>query len=442
MKVYLFQGVNYLPKVGLKNNVKQSYVIQDDISSIVDNEKPKNITFGLANAGKLKKLFSHGLPCMYSGIEMIDPKKVQRFMGLKVYDLPISELLKILSQFESSIVGIEKQVYDLVKEQSLIFPEKTLNETFRTLTPIYERRLKKKQQPILEELNITARELPESFKYKYKLFMKETEDRFNKKPIHINFSKKEFIYKLEKIQKDIIQQQNPKAGRVVDKLLSVAQTFAPETNKKTEAKQKEIITFMEIILKRSVLKKNIAIKELLENSKNKLNHKKMLIPFTRKSFLYDLQKLIESLHNGDLQEKLLEIAQKLPTSQESKSAYIVKYSRESSEKIFYRLLWPSFASVEHIHPQSHGGEDILSNYGGATTRENTARQNILFTKQLKRRPLAKIYCQKYLDRLIEFAKKGVFRKYNMDIRYIEDFKQSIKTESKGSLVLDTSELYR
>ena len=35
-----------------------------------------NISFGLANANKLKILFKYDIPCMYSGIIMIDPQKL------------------------------------------------------------------------------------------------------------------------------------------------------------------------------------------------------------------------------------------------------------------------------------------------------------------------------------------------------------------------------
>ena len=38
---------------------------------------PCSTILGIANAGKLKQLFAYSIPCMYSGIEMIDPKKVQ-----------------------------------------------------------------------------------------------------------------------------------------------------------------------------------------------------------------------------------------------------------------------------------------------------------------------------------------------------------------------------
>ena len=439
MKIFSVQSVYYQKNgvVKYKTNTK----LTNPINSFEKNVYPQ-ITFGLANAGKLKKLFSHGLPCMYSGVEMLDPKRVQRMMNTGVYKLPLKELIKTLKPFEESIVDIEGQVYKLIKEKALISPDISLQEAFVELSHVYKKRLRKKQAPIFEELVSAAQNLPDGFKYKFRLFMQETDDKLNDKPVYVPFSKTEFKYKLEKIQKDISQHKNPKALKVVNKLLLETERLDDKTHLRNIKKQKEIISFMDMILKHSILKTNPALIKLLEDSITKLNHQKLNIPFSRKSFIYDLQKLIDKVPNKNLQDEMIEIARKLPTSQESKSAYIMKYSSQSSEKIFFRLLWPAFASVEHILPQSCGGKDCMKNYGGATTRENTARQNIDFTKQLERKPEAKINCQKYLDRLIEYAKKGIFAKYNLDVGHIEDFKETIKKESKGSLVLDTSELYR
>ena len=48
--------------------------------------KKDNTSFGsIANAGKLKTLFSYGLPCMYSGVEMIDPKRAQKLLKNGVF---------------------------------------------------------------------------------------------------------------------------------------------------------------------------------------------------------------------------------------------------------------------------------------------------------------------------------------------------------------------
>ena len=103
------------------------------------------------------------------------------------------------------------------------------------------------------------------------------------------------------------------------------------------------------------------------------------------------------------------------------------------------MLWPSFASVEHILPKSRGGADVMSNFGGATTKENSDRFNIDFSQQLKRKPESKINCQKYIDRIIELARSGIFEKHNIDIKYIRDFKDTILKQSKGALVLNIAE---
>ena len=119
----------------------------------------------------------------------------------------------------------------------------------------------------------------------------------------------------------------------------------------------------------------------------------------------------------------------------------MKLEKEPSDKIIYRILWPSFASVEHIYPKSCGGIDDMSNFAGACTRENSERGNIDFTEQLKRRPMTPIYCQKYVDRLIELVKEGIFAKHGIDTSYIEEFKHTIFEESKGKINVDISELY-
>ena len=98
------------------------------------------------------------------------------------------------------------------------------------------------------------------------------------------------------------------------------------------------------------------------------------------------------------------------------------------------------ASIEHIYPKSCGGADALNNFGGACTKENSDRQNLPFVSQLMRKPETKKNCQKYIDRLIELANAKVFKKNNFSIKYIYDFKNTIKAQSQGIIDLDISKL--
>ncbi len=395
----------------------------------------------IQNSSKLRILFSYGLPCMYSGIEMIDPKLLTRWMKNKLFNRPAIQVLEVLEPHRKSIIGIESKVLDIIKDRALIHPEKNIKELLQEVEPIFKRRLRKKQAPIFHELTEASYSLPESHRYKFKLLMAETDKKLNEKPIMIPFSSYEFKYKLSKIKDDILNGQDIKSKKVMNKLIKEAKRFSNTTNVRTMENQQKVLGFLEYIWKKSVLKNNVQLKELFETSKSRLSREELIVPFSRKSFIYDLAKLLETVPNKALQEKMLTIAQKLPTSQESTSAYILKVASEPVDKIGHRLIWPSLASVEHIFPRSEGGLDMMANFGGATTRENSTRKSIDFVTQLKLRPQTPEFCQKYVDRLIDLYHKGIFARHNISPKYIVDFKNTIYSQSKHRVNLDISELY-
>ena len=420
------------------NDVSNSSNI-DDLSKI-PHVYPVSFT-SIQNSAKLRILFGYKLPCMYSGITMIDPKVLTRMLKNQTFCRPANQVLEALEPYSDSIIGIEGRVLDIIKERAMIHPEKNIQELLQEVEPVFKRRLRKKQAPIFHELTEASYELPEHFQYKFKKLMAETDKKLNERPIIIPFSSYEFKYKLAKIKDDIVKGEDIKAKKVMNKLIKESKRFTNSTNPRTIENQKQVVNFLDVILKKSVLKNNEQLKNLIEVSKSRLTKEEIVVPFSRKSFIYDLAKIITELPDKKLQEKLITIAQKLPTSQESTSAYILKVAAEPPDKIGHRLLWPSLASVEHILPRSCGGPDTLANFGGATTRENSTRKNIDFVVQLKRRPMTKVYCQQYIDRLIDLYHDGVFAKHNISPKYINDFKKAIYTQSKHILDLDTSRLY-
>lgn len=431
----------------LKTSTDKSSVgsaVSDNYSQIKDLQGmpyiyPVSFT-SIQNSSKLRVLFSYGLPCMYSGIEMIDPKLLTRWMKNKLFSRPASQVLEILEPHRKSIIGIESKVLDIVKDRSLIYPEKNIKEILQEVEPIYRRRLRKKQAPIFHDLTEAAYDLPESHKYRFKLLMAETDKKLNEKPIMIPFSSYEFKYKLSKIKDDILNGQDLKSKKVMNKLVKESKRFSNTTNKRTIENQQNVLGFLEHIWRKSVLRNNVQLKELFETSRSRLSREEIIVPFSRKSFIYDLARLLEDIPNKKLQEKMLTIAQQLPTSQESTSAYILKVASEPVDKIGHRLIWPSLASVEHILPRSEGGLDMMANFGGATTRANSNRKSMDFVTHLKLHPEAKLNCQKYLDRVIELYHKGIFARHNISPRYITDFHKTIYNQSKHTLNLDLSRL--
>ena len=192
----------------------------------------------------------------------------------------------------------------------------------------------------------------------------------------------------------------------------------------------------------SVLSEYAPLNRLLENSALRLRDEAILIPFKRKAFIYDVCALLSQSKDPKTAQKLINKARSLPTSSDSLAAYVVKFAQEPSEKIAYRILWPSFASVEHIKPKSKGGENKMKNYGGARARENSNRQNKDLDVWIQKKSIQTVRanCQRYIDKLACLMRKGVFDKYNIPKTYINDFKRAVETESKDTIKLDTSQI--
>ena len=246
---------------------------------------------------------------------------------------------------------------------------------------------------------------------------------------------------MSKIKDNIANENDIKSKKVMNKLMKESKRLANVTNITTQNNQIRVMGMLDWILRKSVLKNNPALKELIGTSKARLTNKEIIAPFSRKSYIYDLGRIIDNLPDKQMHEKIMNEAFKLPTSNEDFSAYMVKISGESSDKIASRILWPYLASVEHIFPKSEGGADVMANFAGATTRENSIRKSIDFTEQIKRRPNTPYYCQKYVNRLIELYREGVFEKNKISPKYIEEFKDTIYNVSKGQIDLDISKFY-
>lgn len=393
---------------------------------------------GIQNSSKLRALFAYRLPCMYSGVTMIDPKLFNRWLKSNLFNKPSSEVVKVLTPYEESLINMEGKFWLIIKERAAAHPQKTVKMILEELKPVYCRRLRKQQSPVFHELNGYFQTLPEIYYTKFKNLMIDTNKKLDEKPVYVPFSSYEFKYKLSKIANNIERGSNVKAKKVMRKLGKESMRFSNTTSGSTIERQKEILKFLKIILRKSVLKNNAELNELMDVSKARLDKNEIIVSFSRKSFIYDLLKVIEDIEDDAIQSKVINIAQKLPTSRESFSAFMMKMMSDTPEKIGHRLVWPSLASVEHILPRSCGGPDLMKNFGGATTRENSERKSIEFTAQMKRRPDTAKNCQKYVDRLIELYKQGVFYKIGLSPRYITDFKNSIYEQSRHQILLDTS----
>lgn len=445
MKVPALTTLNQLTpiRVNVSNAEGAVHIQKNDCNSNITNLSGMPYVYPVSftayqNSSKLRGLFAYGLPCMYTGIKMIDPKRMVQLLNTNAFSRSTPEVISILDRFKDSLTGNEAKVFNILKSLSLAYPEKNLQELLKEVEPIYKRRLRKKQAPIFKKIIDLSHELPNKYKYPFKCLMDDTHKKLDEKPVVIPFSSYEYKYILEKVRQELEEKGTKKEKRVIKKLIEEAKKFANSTNSNTLQNQTKVLRFQEIILKQSVLKDHKRLKSLVELSKSRLKREEVILPFSKKTFLYDLEKVLKNLHNRKLKEKMLSTAQGLPTSQESLSAFVLKLSANPHEKIGYKLLWPSVASIEHLLPRSSGGVNELANYGSATTRANSSRKSIDFCEQLRLYPETRQNCQKYVDRLIELNHQGVFRKLGLTPKYIIEFKNTILKLSNYTLDLDIS----
>ena len=409
---------------------------------------PININFkSEGELEALKKLFFHGLPCMYTGVEMLDAKTALKFLS-SLHRMTSKSIFEFLAKWEKSFLNPEfitesaKEAYFIIKEQAEKMPESPIKDVLQELRPQYEKELVKQQLGIINTLDAYAYALPEDFVAKYTQLLENNRNRILGKPVSLDFSPKEFQYKLEQIKGEYQTMRDKNAVSVINAILKESKNFSPKTKPKNVTTQRKILIKLEGMFNRSPINKDEAIKNLFEDSRLRLSNKKTTIPFSKKAFLYDLSESVVDLPDKDLKKVIMTIAAKLPTSGDSSTSFIIKYTAKTPDKLIYSFIWPIIATIEHIWPKAIGGPKTdIKNCGGACAKINSDRGSLVFVEQLKKRPATPQNTQKQLDRLIKYALDGTFEKENVPIDYIEGYKKSILDRSQGALVLDTSKLY-
>lgn len=390
------------------------------------------------NIAKVRQLFQYGIPDMYSKRITIDPKTISKWLRNGMFSKPATEVMAIFDNYPESFIDYEYEIIKIIKERAKSHPASTMKEILQEVRPVYSRKLRKTQTPILHELWEEFEKLPEPYNSAFKKLLEKTDKMLSDKPVIIPFSSYEFKYNLTKIKEYVDSGSNLKAKKVMKKLIKESLRFSNSTGTDNLSYQKSVFMFLNHIRKRSVLKNHEQLSQLFKETKSRIDRKEIFIPFRRKSFIYDLAKIIENLPDKDLKEKLICIAQKLPTSRQSLSAYILKCSTDTNDKIGYRLVWSSMATIEHIKPRSTGGSDELANLGIASAIENSDRKSTDFVIQLKLRPKTPIYTQKVIDKLIELYNNGIFEKINLSPEYITGYANTVYEQSEHQLKLDTN----
>ncbi len=158
--------------------------------------------------------------------------------------------------------------------------------------------------------------------------------------------------------------------------------------------------------------------------------------FKRKMFLNSLEEVIPKDNEREIYNDIKNKALFLPTSESSRNAFVVKYSKRKHTEITRRLFIASTGSIEHVTPASAGGLNTIGNFLLTTANGNRYRENMPLVEYIKRHPKIPKYMQMYINDVIREIHAG-----NMqgNETYPYKIKKKLMEESDGRIMISLSE---
>lgn len=157
--------------------------------------------------------------------------------------------------------------------------------------------------------------------------------------------------------------------------------------------------------------------------------------FKRKIFLSSLEEVIPKENEKEIFRDIKNKALFLPTSESSRNAFVVKYSKRTQTEIARRLFIASTGSIEHVTPASNGGKNCIGNFLLTSASGNRYRENMPLPDYIKRYPKITQYMQEYIEDVIREIHEG-----NMtgNETYPYKIKNKLYEESEGRILISLS----
>ena len=157
--------------------------------------------------------------------------------------------------------------------------------------------------------------------------------------------------------------------------------------------------------------------------------------FKRKTFLESLESIAPHQNEKEIFSDIKNKALFLPTSESSKNAFVVKYSKRQQTEIVRRIFIASTGSIEHITPASQGGLNTIGNFLLTSASGNRYRENMPLCEYIKRFPEIPKYSQTYIDNIIDEIHNGNLQGNET---YPYKIKKKLFEESEGRIILSLS----
>lgn len=227
-------------------------------------------------------------------------------------------------------------------------------------------------------------------KQKYAEFKERLEDM---NPDQYLYLLEEYQGYMRPIEQSVFQELKAlAASQKTNDLRSLVVTLRDKKLPKLQKIQRRKLVQMKKVARGLPEQERSALSEKLNELGKQIKKKSLEAPFRRKKMIQDIQDV--KISNPHKYEKLQNLAKSFPTSTDTNSAWIVKYSGKNkqnrdwtSKEIAERFLYYSVPNTDHIIPYgTERGHDDISNYLAMHTGCNSTKSNKPFLQWYNEAP--------------------------------------------------------
>ncbi len=304
---------------------------------------------------------------------------------------------------------------DLIKKTnnpSNYFPD--INDFYKVAPEIYNKQLIETLEP-------------------FKFYMHSVESSAFEliKKLHSQFPQRTFQQLLSMLREPNLKTLENEQLEILNRIEQILKPLHTRTTTETRGDRKDKIIALEI-------------KILITDTKNIMKHSSSDEGFRRKVFIRNLNNLTKQGYNRALFGDIRKLAEKLPTSRTSKSAFIVKYSGKvsapdgtfqykSSQGIAHNLICSAQFTLDHLLALGLGGENSLHNAVGACAHCNNELKGKIKFKQFIKRPHVIENIKFHMQYLIDNVDKIHDGENN-----IRNLAKTLEELSEGKIKIDLS----
>lgn len=386
-------------------NINNKGLNSDRFERSNTSTNPISFKGSVSNGHFLRNL--SGVHDPYSEIIMLNNKEMDKAKADLKKIKTTSGKLRYLSDFTDNMFPVELEIFNLLKDESKKFKNQSLQDILTANKDKALKNLIKEQKRVFKKIMNNTEELSPIEQVRvYDLINKSERQIYLPHEDKAHFKKSRFISDLVRIsQIDIIS--------AIDKKIREL----PEEKQKTELKNfGEAVTIFE----ENAYDVNI-------DGKTPLG---MIQEFQKKY-------IPETVDQPNAIYPLFDIARELPTSKDNTNAFIVQMYTRTEDQIAERLISESLATIEHIVPESLGGENEAYNFMLVSKGRNNERGNMPLDFFIKKYPNIPEYTQTYIDDIIKKCQKQKLKGHDW---YPYLLKETLYEQANIKVNLDASKM--